>query len=323
MTARMPVRRLGAAGPEVSALSLGSWRTFERIDRSRGLAVMEAARTAGIDFLDDARYDDETGSAPIPTGYSEVVFGELFARSGYQREQVVVANKLWWEFWPDQDAAAEVDASLERMGLDRLDLIYSAPVPEGLEIERVVDEVAGLLDTGRARFWGVVNWPGEMLEAAAERCSVVGCPQPCCAQLPYNLASREWVEGPPMRRALERSGASVVASAVLAGGALSGKYLAGGSGRLSGPAGRATITATEEIAAELSVLAAEWGSTPANLALAFALSQPLVASVLFGATAPEQVEENCGALALLDSLDPAALGRLSSIGGGPPAAAGP
>src|SRR2546427_7437353 len=52
-----------------------------------------------------ARYDDETGEAPIPTGYSEVVFGELFRASGWKREEVVVSNKLWWEFWPEQSAA--------------------------------------------------------------------------------------------------------------------------------------------------------------------------------------------------------------------------
>jgi aryl-alcohol dehydrogenase-like predicted oxidoreductase len=90
----MEHRPLGSSGLEVSALSLGSWRTFERIPRADGLAVMTAAREAGITFLDDARYDDETGKAPIPTGYSEVVFGELFRAAGWRRDEVVVANKL-------------------------------------------------------------------------------------------------------------------------------------------------------------------------------------------------------------------------------------
>src|SRR4051794_2926117 len=92
---------------------------------------MRAAREAGVDFLDDARYDDETGTAPIPTGYSEVVFGELFRASGWKRDEVTVANKLWWEFWPEQDAAGELDASLARMGLDHLDLAYSEQPPAG------------------------------------------------------------------------------------------------------------------------------------------------------------------------------------------------
>ena len=79
----LPSRSLGASGPEVSVMSLGSWRTFERISRDEGLAVMRAAREAGVTLLDDARYDDETGTAPIPTGWSEVVFGELFRGAGW------------------------------------------------------------------------------------------------------------------------------------------------------------------------------------------------------------------------------------------------
>jgi aryl-alcohol dehydrogenase-like predicted oxidoreductase len=63
-------------------MALGSWRTYERMSRDEGVAVLRAAREAGITFLDDARYNDETGTAPIPTGYSEVVFGELFRASG-------------------------------------------------------------------------------------------------------------------------------------------------------------------------------------------------------------------------------------------------
>ena len=78
----MPHRPLGESGLEVSRLSLGSWRTFERISKEEGLAVMTAARDVGINFLDDARYNDETGNAPIPSGWSEVLFGELFRAGG-------------------------------------------------------------------------------------------------------------------------------------------------------------------------------------------------------------------------------------------------
>ena len=130
----MEHRRLGAAGIEVSALALGSWRTFERISRDDGVAVMTAAREAGVDFLDDARYNDETGTAPLSTGYSEVVFGELFRASGWKRDSVIVANKLWWEFWPEQSAAQELEASLGRMGFDYIDLIYAERPPAGLSV---------------------------------------------------------------------------------------------------------------------------------------------------------------------------------------------
>ena len=78
-------RPLGTSGLEVSVFALGSWRTYERIPREAGVAVLQQARASGIDFLEVARYNDESGTAPIPTGYSEVVFGEVFAASGWPR----------------------------------------------------------------------------------------------------------------------------------------------------------------------------------------------------------------------------------------------
>ena len=72
-------RPLGSSGMDVSALSLGSWRTFERLPPETGVAILRAARDEGINFFDDARYNDETGRAPIPTGYSEVLFGSCSA----------------------------------------------------------------------------------------------------------------------------------------------------------------------------------------------------------------------------------------------------
>src|SRR5262245_62249686 len=233
----MPRRALGSSEFEISRLSLGSWRTFERIPKDEGLAVMRAAQEAGINFLDDARYNDETGSAPIPTGYSEVVFGELFRSAGWARDEVVVSNKLWWEFWPEQNAAEELGASLGRMGLDHVDLIYAESPPDGLEVEELVAQVTGLIEAGKARAWGVLNWEPDVLVEAARLAGALGKPAPCAAQLPYSLAYTESVEDDAIVSALDGSGASVVASYALAGGALTGKYAHGRrEGRLAGQA---------------------------------------------------------------------------------------
>jgi aryl-alcohol dehydrogenase-like predicted oxidoreductase len=307
-------RRLGGSDLLVSAFALGSWRTFERMGPEQGLQVLEAAREAGITTLDDARYDDETGTAPIPTGYSEVLFGQLFSASGYTRDQVVVSNKLWWEFWPDEDAAAELEGSLGRMGFDDVDLIYATPLPPELSIERAVASIGGLVASDRARAWGVCNWSAQDLERVADVCDATGVPTPCAVQLPYSLLHRDWVEGAAMQQALERTGAAVVASAVLAGGALTGKYGRGGTGRLGGQMDHPAVQQAVTVGAELDELAAQWGTTPAALALGFALGGPRVATVLFGATSAEQVSENVGALELLDRLDDAARERMSLIG---------
>lgn len=307
----MPRRRLGSSGVEVSALALGSWRTFERIPREAGVAVMTAAREAGITFLDDARYDDETGSAPIPTGYSEVVFGELFRASGWKRDEVVVSNKLWWEFWPEQTAAEELDGSLGRMGFDHLDLVYSEDPPEGLGVAEVVGAVSELIAAGKARAWGVLNWPAERIVEAGEVAAVEGLPAPCAAQLPYGLAFPEIVEDPAMVAALGAAGAGVVASFVLAGGALTGKYSsAGAGGRLSAERASPRYEQAFRRGERLREIADEVNTTAPRLAIAFALANPLVASVLFGSTSPDQVAENVGALELLGRLDQADLERL-------------
>lgn len=205
----LPHRPLGSSGIEVSCLALGSWRTYERMSREDGLAVMRAARERGIDFLDDARYDDETGEAPFPTGYSEVVFGELFRAARWERDEVTVANKLWWEFWPEQSAAQELDASLARMGLEHVDLVYTEAPPQGLGMMELVKAVTDLIAAGKARAWGMLNWSAEQISAAAAAAAELDVPGPCAAQLAYSLVSREPVEDPRVVDALQAAGASV------------------------------------------------------------------------------------------------------------------
>jgi aryl-alcohol dehydrogenase-like predicted oxidoreductase len=303
-------RELGNSGIRVSALALGSWRTYERMTREQGVAVMTEAREAGIDFLDDARYNDETGSAPISTGYSEVVFGELFRATGWIRAEVVVSNKLWWEFWPEQSAADELDASLERMGLDYLDLVYSERPPEGLPVADVVGAVAELIVSGKARAWGVLNWPAEQIKGAGQTAKDTGAPPPCVAQLAYSIVSRSPVEDAATVAALDSCGASVVASTTLVAGALTGR---GRTGRAAGLPDDPRWAKTFDVADRLRFLAAELDTTPAQLALAFALANPRVATVLFGASKPEQVRENVGAIELVARLSEAELDELRAL----------
>ena len=312
---RLPYRSLGASGIDVSALALGSWKTFERIPRDHGLAVMLAARESGIAFLDDARYNDTTGKAPLKTGYSEVLFGELFRAAGWKRDEVVVANKLWWEFWPDESAAQELDGSLGRMGFDYLDLAYSWQPPDALGVAQVVRDVGGLIASGKLRAWGVANWPADLLAEAMRVAREEGLPPPCAAQLPYSLVSRSWVEDAEYVEAFETGEVGVVASAVLAYGALTGKYAtAGATGRIAGELDNPDLEPALRAADPLRALAGSLGTTPATLAVAFALAGPHVASVLFGATSPEQIAENVGAVELLTRFSDSELAELREIG---------
>ena len=311
----LPHRPLGASGLEVSAFALGSWRTYERIPRDAAVAVLQEARASGIDFLEVARYNDETGTAPIPTGYSEVVFGEVFRASGWPRDEVTIATKLWWEFWPQQTAAQELDASLQRTGLERFDFVYSDPPPPELPMADVVGAVAELVSGGRVRAWGIVNWPAQRIAEACRVAGELGVAAPCAAQLPYSLIARDWVEGPEITAALRSCGAKVVASYVLAGGILTGKYAApGATGRMAGELGAPRSEAAVRAVEELGALAAELGTTPAVLAMAFVLANPGVATILFGATRPEQIRENVAAAEVAEALTEGQLARLRAIG---------
>jgi aryl-alcohol dehydrogenase-like predicted oxidoreductase len=312
--AGLPHRALGSSDLSVSVLALGSWRTYERMSREAGVAVLQEARASGIDFLEIARYNDETGTAPIPTGYSEVVFGEVFRASGWPRADVTIATKLWWEFWP-QTAREELDASLERTGLERFDFVYSDPPPQELPLRDVVTAVTDLVSSGAVRAWGIVNWPAARVAEAGRIARELGVPPPCAVQLPYSLVSRDWVEGPEMTEALELCGASVIASYVLAGGILTGKYAEpGATGRMSGELDSARSQPAVAVVDRLRSVAAELDTTPAALAVAFALANEKVASVLFGATSPEQIRANASGVELAGRLTEDQLAELRAIG---------
>jgi aryl-alcohol dehydrogenase-like predicted oxidoreductase len=278
-------RPLGPSDTEVSVMSL------ERIPRQQGLEVMRAARRAGINFLDDARYDDETGTAPIPTGYSELVFGELFREIGWERDGVVVANKLWWEHWPDEDAATELDGSLERMGLDYVDVIYAIHPPDGLAILTVCEQVAGLIETSRARYWGTGMWTAAQHHEALDVCEAVGVPPPVCAQMATSLVDHAGPSDPEMIRAFVRGPIGLVASYVLAGGTLTGKYQRGETGRASDEVDP-RLVAGKQVGERVVDLADEWGVPASHVAFAYAFAHPNLASIVFGATSPDQLEEN-------------------------------
>ena len=315
MTSPLPIVPLGSSGLPVSRLALGSWRTFERISPERGLAVMRTARAAGVTFLDDARYNDETGQAPLQSGYSEVVFGRLFRAAGWERDAVVVANKLWWEFWPRQSPEAELTESLHRMGLDYVDLIYSERPPGDLPLEEAVGLVTGLISAGYARCWGALNWPPALLERACEVALASGLPPPCATQPPYSLIRREVVEDPAMVAVATQRQIAIVASYALAGGVLTGKYAADpAAGRAAGQLTEPRYAAGLAAGRDLAGLAAELGCDPAQLAMAFVLLNPAVTALLFGATTPEQVAANTGALHLAGQLTDADITRLRTIG---------
>jgi aryl-alcohol dehydrogenase-like predicted oxidoreductase len=279
------------------------------------LTVMNRAIDAGINFLDDARYNDRTGHAPIPSGYSEVVFGRLLRRGGWQRDKLILANKLWYEFYPDESPEEEINGSLARIQTDYFDLIYCAAPSPAITAAEIVRQMHELLQTGKARHWGVINWPIAEIDKAWQTAVAENLTPPCAAQLPYSLLRPDWVESPEARDLFNRSKIGVIASYSLHGGLLSGKYNQGeGNGRFTAEQ-LASFQQTGLLAKIEQVihLAQEVGCTPAQLALAYCLYNDHVASLLFGATKITHIDENLHALNILPDLNEEIITQLRDL----------
>ncbi len=223
-------------------------------------------------------------------------------RAGWDRAAVTVCNKLWWEHWPDEDATTELDGSLGRMGLEHVDVIYSIAASTAPVVEVVVEQVDGLIKSGRARAWGTGMWSGQLLQAALDVCDDTGAPYPIAAQMACSLADHRQSGDPAVLAALQRGGIGLVAAYVLAGGTLTGKYASGAAGRATEDVSPVAARG-RQIAVRLAALAAEWDVPTAHLAFASAFDHPHLTTVLFGATSAEQVSANVAALATYELLD--------------------
>jgi L-glyceraldehyde 3-phosphate reductase len=175
--------------------------------------------------------------------------------------------------------------------------------------------ITGLIRAGMARAWGTLNWTPEQMERAWQIAEREGVPGPAATQPPYSLVHREIVEDPGMGRLVATRNVAIVASYTMAGGVLTGKYDQDPqAGRAAGTLGQPRVAPTVAAGRQLAALARDIGRDPAQLAMAFALLNPAVATVLFGATRPEQVRANLGALAVADELTPDDRTRLFAIG---------
>jgi aryl-alcohol dehydrogenase-like predicted oxidoreductase len=298
----MERRTLGTSGISVSALSLGSWLTYEAMPEADARAVIEAGLAAGINFLDDARYDDKTGTQPLKTGYSEVLFGRLLRQIGVSRASLVIGNKLWFEFFPGESIEGEIDGSLGRLEMDYLDIEYCVPPPDSLPMAEMIAALDRVIASGKLRAWGVLNWPAETLEEAVRVAKANGLRGPSAAQVAYSALTRSPVEDERMGRVCKDCGIAVVSSYSLAGGLLSGKYRnADGAtlGRLAAELADPRVAALLPKVDGFVGVANGLGCTPSQLAIAYCLKNPLVTSVLFGARRVAQVRENVAALDVL------------------------
>jgi voltage-dependent potassium channel beta subunit len=324
---KVEYRFLGQSGLQVSALSFGAWVTFgDQMGEEKAFECMDAAYQAGVNFFDNAE-----GYAK---GEAETMMGRVFKRAGWKRSDLVVSTKIFWGGDGPNDRGLSrkhliegTEASLARLQLDYVDLLFCHRPDLHTPIEETVRAMNHLIDRGMAFYWGTSEWSAEQIREAfevARREHLVG---PTMEQPQYNLFHRERVET-EYSRLYQAFGLGLTTWSPLASGILTGKYNDGvpeGSRmatkgyewlrkRLDTPEGKAQLEAVRE----LTPLAQEMDATTAQLALAWCLVNPNVSTVITGATKPEQVEQNMKALQVAAKLTPEVVDRIESIVGNRP-----
>jgi voltage-dependent potassium channel beta subunit len=317
----MTYRRLGRSGLKVSVLSFGSWVTFkDQLDVARAKDCLAAAYDAGVNFFDNAE--------AYAGGESERIMGEAIRELGWPRNRFVVSSKFFWGLDDDPNTnntlnrkylTEAIDASLERFGLDHLDLIYCHRADPETPIEETVRAMSDAIDRGKAHYWGTSEWSADEIRAAWDVADRHGWHKPVVEQPQYNVFHRRRVEK-EYARLYEDIGLGTTIWSPLASGLLTGKYLDGvpddSRGALEGYEWlQKHLTNEEKNAAvkELMGLAEELGGTVAQLAIAWCAANPNVSSVITGASRVEQVHENMKALDLLPRLDDDVLARIDEI----------
>ena len=228
----------------------------------------------------------------------------------------MIANKLWFEFFPRESIEAEIDGSLSRLQMDFLDIEYCEKPPASLAMVDLVRELDRLIASGKLRAWGVLNWSADAIQDAVDVARQHGWRLPSAAQLAYSVLTRAPVEDARMMAVCEEAGIGIVAWYTLCGGLLSGKYQsADGStgGRLSRALGDPRLAPLLPKIDPFLQIAREVGCTPSQLALAYCLENRQVCSVLFGSRSVSQVQENVGALAVARRLTPDVMRQLQGL----------
>jgi len=319
----MPYRRLGRSGLKVSLLSFGSWVSFgSQLDDDLVVRCMEAAREGGVNFFDNAEsYED---------GESEAIMGRAIRTLGWARHEYVVSSKF---FWGIHDAPnmrhtlnrkylmQAVDGSLDRFGLDFLDLIFCHRADPETPIEETVRAMSDIVSSGKALYWGTSEWAADEIVAAIEVAERHHLHKPVTEQSRYNLLERRRVEH-EYARVIEDYGIGLTTFSPLACGVLTGKYLDGipeGSRgalpgyewlrpRLENPRSKEKVRALQAVADDLGCLLPQ-------LAIAWCASNQKVSTVITGASRVEQLRENLRSLEVLERLDDEVMRRINEAAG--------
>lgn len=311
----MQYTRLGRAGAKVSRLALGTMNFGPVIDEEASYAIMDRAVEAGVDFIDSA---DVYGGRPwgdLP-GQSEEILGRWMRERG-NRDDLVVATKVHGSMGTRPNdrglsalhIRAAVDASLRRLGTDRIDLYQMHHIDREVPLDEVLSAFATLREQGKIIYLGSSNFAGWHLARVQEIAAASGYPAPVTEQSLYNLTERTVeLEVVP---AAEQYGMGLLPWSPLASGQLGGVLQKTDRSRSSLDAlgaRRPVIERYEEFCGEL-------GIRPGVVAIAWLLHQPTVTAPVIG---PRTIDQLDSAIEALDvTLDAETLAELDRIWPGP------
>ena len=313
---------LGDSGLKVSRAAIGSWLTFgASVDGAGTGACVRAAMDLGVNFIDTADIYNY--------GEAERTLGHVL--EGVPRHSYVLATKAFFPMSEDPNDRglsrkhlfASVDASLERLHTDHVDLYQCHRYDTDTPLEETVRAMGDLVRMGKVLYWGVSCWRPAQIKEACYLADELGAPPPISNQPPYSLLRRDIEQ--EVIPVCEEEGLSQIVFSPLAQGILCGKYSGGTTPKDSRGADpksnhfmldrlkeREMLDRVDEMVA----LAGDLGTSPARLALAWCLRDEPVASVIFGARTVAQVVDNVTAVEL--ELDDETLDRLDELFPGPP-----
>ena len=319
----MQYRRLGRAGLQVSELSLGSWVTYaNQVDVDAAVEMMAAAYDAGVNFFDNAE--------AYAGGKSEEVMGAALKKLGWARLNYTVSTKFFWGL-PDAVTVNRrntlnrkylmqaIDGSLQRFGLDHLDLVYCHRADPNTPIEETVHAMSDMITQGKALYWGTSEWSAADIRAAWEIAERHHLHKPVVEQPQYHLFHRAKVEQ-EFARLYDDIGLGLTTWSPLASGLLTGKYRSGIPGGSRGALqnmsflhDQLTDQAKNEAVAKLEPIARDLGATTAQLAIAWVAKNPRVSTVITGASSVKQLQDNLKAAEIVPKLTPDVLARIDEI----------
>lgn len=321
----MQYRRLGRSGLQLSELSLGSWVTYHnQVDTSAAKEMLAAAFDAGVNFFDNAEV--------YAGGESERVMGEAIRSLRWPRLNYVISTKLYWGL--DDGSASQVnrrntlnrkyllhaiDGSLQRLGLDFVDLVYCHRPDPLTPIEETVWAMSDMITRGKALYWGTSEWSAAEIRAAWDIAEKHHLHKPIVEQPQYHLFHRKRVEQ-EYARLYDDIGLGLTTWSPLASGLLTGKYKdgippdsRGAMQSMSFLAKNLTDAAKAKAVAGFEAIAAELGCTVAQLAIAWVAKNPRVSSVITGASKLAQLQSNLGAVDVIGKLTPQLMAQIDEI----------